>query len=124
MVRRNRLNSLREIILKASKVASEVASKTLSLMKGSDLRLRIHGHLRKELPNVVRPVLESFNIVSVFVCFFFYSWILVGKLLLKVCLQSGTCCHHSYREIFIDKIGVVERIQPWCQNSSLRPATD
>ena len=71
MVRRNRLNSLREIILKASKVASEVASKTLSLMKGSDLRLRIHGHLRKELPNVVRPVLESFNIVSVFVCFFF-----------------------------------------------------
>ena len=40
-------------------------------MKGSDLRLRIHGRLRKELPNVVRPVLESFNIGSGFFFFFF-----------------------------------------------------
>ena len=28
----------------------------------------------------------------------------MGRLLLKVCLQSGTWCHHSYWEIFIDKI--------------------
>ena len=40
-------------------------------MKGSDLRLRIHRHLRKELLNVVRPVLECFNIGSVFFCFVF-----------------------------------------------------
>lgn len=72
---------------------------------------------------MVRPVLESFNIVSVFCLFFFLQLDFGGEVAFKVCLQSGTCCHHSYQEIFIDKIGVVERIQPWCQNSSLRPAT-
>lgn len=40
-------------------------------MKGSDLRLRIHRHLRKELLNVVRPVLECFNIGSGFLLLFF-----------------------------------------------------
>lgn len=43
----------------------------MCLTKGSDLRLRIHRHLRKELLNVVRPVLECFNIGSGFLLLFF-----------------------------------------------------
>lgn len=60
---------------------------------------------------MVRPVLECFNIGSGFLLLFFVFQLDFGGgrggLLLKVCLQSGTWYHHSYQEIFIDKIGVV-----------------
>ena len=55
-------------------------------MKGSDLRLRIHRHLRKELLNVVRPVLECFNIGSVFLflfLFFFFQLNFGGEVAFK-----------------------------------------